>query len=247
MDRAFDYSQKILLAVEFGAAARTPRDAPPGYAVFQRLSIPEVVRAFDESESLLARLLAGREFRNVLNQRMGYWEKRVPSGQQCFVHYAIGGDDVVASAFERLKGEGGWALIGVYHTEPQSSAYPASFPVGPAPYHWGPGEPPLAFTADSVFWFNFFPQQPALFEKTFAVWALFQAYAHRERGECNQLVVWEGGQRLEVDGVDPFVQVNLNRFSSLPGYFNSAHEAGRHTFTPDAEYLWHGMLLRKLA
>jgi hypothetical protein len=29
-------------------------------------------------------------------------------------------------------------------------------------------------------------------------------------------------------GVDPFVQVNnLNRFSSLPGYFNTAHEAGR--------------------
>ena len=29
MDRAFDYSQKILLAVEFGAAARTPRARRP--------------------------------------------------------------------------------------------------------------------------------------------------------------------------------------------------------------------------
>jgi hypothetical protein len=96
-----------------------------------------------------------------------------------------------------------------------------------------------------VFWFNFFPAQPALFEKTFAVWALFQMYAHRERGECNQLCAWEGKQRLEVEGVDPFVQVNLNRFSSLPGYFNWAHEAGRHTFTLDSEYLWYGMLLRK--
>ena len=42
-----------------------------------------------------------------------------------------------------------------------------------------------------VFWFNFFPAQPALFEKTFAVWALFQMYAHRERGKCNQLCAWE--------------------------------------------------------
>ena len=40
-----------------------------------------------------------------------------------------------------------------------------------------------------------------------------------------------------MDGVDPFVQVNLNRFSSLRGYFNSAREAGRHTFTRDPEYL----------
>jgi len=40
---------------------------------------------------------------------------------------------------------------------------------------------------------------------------------------------------------------HLNRFSSLPGYFNAAHEAGRHSFTIDSEYLWYGMLLRKLS
>ncbi len=50
-----------------------------------------------------------------------------------------------------------------------------------------------------------------------------------------------------MQGVDAFVQVNLNRFTSLPGYFNSAHEAGKHTFTVDAEYHWHGMLLRRLS
>jgi len=49
-----------------------------------------------------------------------------------------------------------------------------------------------------------------------------------------------------VERIDPFVQINLNRFTSLPGYFNSAHEAGRHTFTQDSEYLRYGMLLRKL-
>jgi hypothetical protein len=38
----------------------------------------------------------------------------------------------------------------------------------------------------------------------------------------------------------------LNRFTNLAGYFNSAHEGGRHTFTQDAEYFWCGMLLRKL-
>jgi hypothetical protein len=245
-ERAFDHSQKIPLAVEFGTTPRTLPGKLPGYAIFQRLGIPEVVRAFDENESLFVRLLAGRKFASVLNQHMGYWEKRVPPGQQCYVHYAIGRDEVMTEAFEQLKGtERGWVLKGVYHTEPQSSAYPASFPVSPAPYHWSPDET-LAFTQDSVFWFNFFPAQPALFEKTFAVWALFQMYPHRERGECNQLCAWEGKQRLEVEGVDPFVQVNLNRFTSLPGYFNSAHEAGRHTFTLDSEYLWYGMLLRKL-
>lgn len=246
MDRAFDHTQKILLAVEFAASPRALSDMPPSYAAFQRLAIPEVVKAFDESESLFVRLLAGRKFETNLNQHMGYWEKRVPPGQQCFVHYAIGRDEVIAPAFERLKAEGGWTLLGVYHTEPQSSAYPASFPTGPAPYHWAPEDPPLAFTPESIFWFNFFPAQPVLFEKTFAVWALFQMYAHRERGECNQLCAWEGEGRLVVDGVDPFVQVNLNRFTSLPGYFNAAHEAGRHTFTLDADYLWYGMLLRKL-
>jgi len=49
-----------------------------------------------------------------------------------------------------------------------------------------------------------------------------------------------------VEGVDPFVQVNLNRFTSLPGYFNAAHEAGKHTFTVAPNYLWYGMLMRKV-
>jgi hypothetical protein len=243
MERAFDHSRKILLAVEFGTAPRMLPGALPGYTVFQRLGIPEVIRAFDEQENLFVRLLAGRKFQSVLKAHMGYWESRVPPGQQCYVHYAIGRDEVITPAFEQLEAD--FVLKGVYHTEPQSSAYPASFPVDPAPYHWSPDET-LAFTRDSVFWFNFFPAQPALFEKTFAVWVLFQMYAHRERGECNQLCASEGKERLEVKGVDPFVQVNLNRFSSLPGYFNSAHEAGRHSFTLDSEYLWYGMLLRKL-
>ncbi len=56
MDRSFDYTQKILLAVEIAAAPRPLTDMPPGYTVFQRLDIAEVERAFDESENLFARL-----------------------------------------------------------------------------------------------------------------------------------------------------------------------------------------------
>jgi hypothetical protein len=109
--------------------------------------------------------------------------------------------------------------------------------VNPAPYHRSPDET-LPFTPDSVFWFNFFPAQPALFEKTFAVWGAGQMQPALRLGGH---VARRGG------GVDPFVQVNnLNRFSSLPGYFKTAHEAGRHTFTLDSDYLWYGMLLRKL-
>jgi hypothetical protein len=246
MDRNFDYAQKILLAVEIGSEPRRLADMPSTYSMFQRLSIPEVVRAFDESESLFVRLIAGRKFKSVLDKHMGYWEMRIPAGKQCFVHYAIGGDAVISGAFNRLKTTADrWTLLGIYHVEPQSSAYPFGFPLGPAPSHWSPGETRAA-TKDSIFWFNFFPAQPRLFEKTFAVWVLFNTFQLAEGGECNQLVAWEGKDRLLAQGVDDFVQVNLNRFTSLPGFFNSAHEAGKHTFTVDPNYLWYGMLLRQL-
>jgi hypothetical protein len=48
--------------------------------------------------------------------------------------------------------------------------------------------------------------------------------------------------RLIVQGVSDFVQINLNRFTSLPGYFNSAHEA-RQTHVHRGSGLslvWHG-------
>ena len=41
-----------------------------------------------------------------------------------------------------------------------------------------------------------------------------------------------------------FVQVNLNRFTSLSGFLASARAAGDRSFTPDPEYRWSGMLLR---
>ena len=67
----------------------------------------------------------------------------------------------------------------------------------------------------------------------------------RGRGENNQLVALDD-KRISSHGVDDFVQVNLNRFTSLPGFFNAAHEAGKHTFTVDPDYLWYGMLLSKV-
>ena len=132
-----------------------------------------------------------------------------------------------------LKGDGGgFTLLGVYHVEPQCSAYPFSFPFGDTPDHWRLGEH-FSLTEDSVFWFNFFPEQPYLFEKTFAVWALFQMLQLTGRGENNQLVAFDGRESLIAQGVSDFVQVNLNRFTSLPGFFNAAHEAGKQTFTVD--------------
>ena len=122
MERAFDHSQKILLAVEFGTAPRMLPGKLPGYAIFHRLGITEVVRAFDEKESLFVRLLAGRKFQSVLNQHMGYWENRVPPGQQCYVHYAIGRDEVITEASEQLKGAQGWVLKG--STTPSRSPRP---------------------------------------------------------------------------------------------------------------------------
>lgn len=220
---------------------------PRTHSVFQRLPIAEGGAAFEETESLLVRLLvrllAGRRFHNVLGQHMGYWECRIPQGQGCFVHYAIGAEGVIAAAFARLRAEGGWGLVGMHHVEPQHSAYPAGFPLRSVPDPWHLEE--CAYTKDSIFWFNFFPEQPYLFEKTFAIWALFCASQLRERRECNQLVAWEGKERLRVQGIDEFVQVNLNRFTSLAGYFGTAYEAGRNTFSVDREYPWYGMLLQR--
>jgi hypothetical protein len=245
MDRQFDYAQKILLAVEFADAPRPIEAMPASYSLFKRLPITEVVRAFDAAHSLPVRLLAGSKFKAVLERRMGYWETRIPAGLHGFVHYAIGPEDVIAPAYDRLRPDSRFVTVGVYHVEPQSSAYPFSFPSGATPDHWRLGRQ-FTLTPDSIFWFNFFPEQPYLFEKTFAVWALFQMLQLAGRGENNQLVARDGSGRLTVrDGVE-FVQVNLNRFTSLAGFFDAAREAGKHTFTEDKDYAWYGMLLRKL-
>jgi hypothetical protein len=233
------------VAVEFADAPRRI-EGLPGYALFKRLSIPDVVHAVEESKSIAMPPNSGEKFKAVLDQHMGYWEKRVPAGKQCFVHYAIGAEAVIAAAFDRLMSDSsGLVLLGVYHVEPQSSAYPYGFPSGITPDHLRLGEH-FALTGDSIFWFNFFPEQPYLFEKTFAVWAQFQLLPLEGRGENNQLVAADGKERLTAQGVSEFVQVNLNRFTSLTGFFNAAHEAGKNTFTVDPDYIWYGMLLRKL-
>jgi hypothetical protein len=245
MNRDFDYSQKILVAVEYAERPRPLLDMPPTHAVFRRLTMPQVMQAFDETHGLVARLFGAGKFQRVLDEHTGYWEGRVAAGKDCFVHYAIGPKAAIDAAFTRLRELGGWVLCGVYTVEPQSSAYPFGFPISPVPSHAHLDEV-RSYGKDSVFWFNFFPAQPYLFEKTFRTWALFQVFEGREGGECNQLVVVDGQDRLQVAGVDEFVQINLNRFTSLLGFFNSAHDAGKHSFTNDPDYRWSGMLLRKL-
>ncbi len=247
MSRHFDYQQKILLAVEYADKPRAFSELPPSYSVFQRVAIPEIKRIFEQKAGGV-RPQEAAAFGKVLDERMGYWEQRVPAGKQCFVHYAIGGEQEIDAAYERLKQQSGLVLVGVYHVEPQSSAYPASFPVKPAPDHLHPGKS-NGYTQDSIFWFNFFPAQPYVFEKTFAIWALFVTYAWSDGGGCNQLVAQdeEGPARVTAHGVDPFVQVNLNRFGSMASYFESAREAGKNTFTVDPDYKWYGMLLHKVA
>jgi hypothetical protein len=59
-------------------------------------------------------------------------------------------------------------------------------------------------------------------------------------------VAWDGKDKLIAQGVADFVLVNLNRFTSLSGFFNAAHEAGKQTFTVDPDYIWYGMLLNKV-
>lgn len=243
MDRRFDYTQKVLVAVEFADSPRQLANMPAGYAVFRRLTIPEVRQAFDETQGWVVQMLAGRQFQHVLDEHMGYWEKRVPAGRHCFVHHAIGPDSVIAAAYDRLKRDGGFVLLGIYHLEPQVSAYPASFPSGSMPNYWDLAET-YAETPNSIFWFNFFPPAPFLFDKFFAIWATFHALRLKQRIECNHLVTREHNDPIVTDGVEPFAVINLNRYTDLAGYFRSAHDAGKNTFTVDRDYIWYGMLLR---
>ena len=93
----------------------------PGYALFERLSIAEIVRTLEEKQSLSAQSLAGGKFQNVLEQRVGYWEKRVPKGKDCFVHLCHRNRRCDPAAFDRLKTDSGdLVLLGIYHIEPQS-------------------------------------------------------------------------------------------------------------------------------
>src|SRR5262249_48289350 len=136
------HPQKILLAIEFGTSPRQLRDMPPGYMVFKRVRVPEIMRAFDDNTSLLARTFARHKFQQAIDHSMGYWEKLIPADEECFVHYAIGKESDINSAFTRLKKEAAdLKLLGTYHVEPQSSAYPFGFPVNPVPNHWDLGHP----------------------------------------------------------------------------------------------------------
>lgn len=242
MDRRFDYGQKIVLAVEFARQPRQIDNLPASYARFQRMPIADVVREFSATQGLFARLFGMGKFRKVLDHQMGYWEKAIAAGQHAFVHYAIGSEAEMSAAFARLKGDG-FAMLGLYHVEPQSSAYPFGFPTGTVPDHWFLGQERAA-GKDSIFWFNFFPAQPYLFETTFAIWAVFQTQRLKGKGECNQLVSADGP--VIANGISEFVQVNLNRFTSLAGFFQSARNAGQHTFTVNPGYRWYGMLLHKI-
>jgi hypothetical protein len=246
MDRHFDYQQKILVAVEFADKPRALSDLPPSYTVFQRIGIPEIKHAAEQLAGPMAGSADAEQFGKVLDHSMGYWEHRVPAGKQCYVHYAIGSQQSIDAAYARLAEDRGLVSVGVYHVEPQSSAYPASFPYGPAPDNLHLGKT-HGYGKDSIFWFNFFPAQPYLFEKTFPIWARFVVHAWVDGGGCNQLVAADEGsaRRLRAQGVDEFVQVNLNRFGSLRDYFDSARAAGEGTFTVDPDYTWYGMLLRK--
>ena len=76
MDRKFDYTQKILLAVEFADAPRRLEGMPATYARFKLAVDPGCRAGLRRNANLFVQLIAGRKFRNVLEQHMGYWGER---------------------------------------------------------------------------------------------------------------------------------------------------------------------------
>lgn len=244
MTDQFSYQQKILVAVQFGTTPKTFNDSSVIYSVFQRLNIAQVKKAFADNVNFFIRMISAKKFEHLLDQRMSYWEQKIPQGQQCFVHYARGSDDAINQLYRKCQdNQEDFVLLGIYHIEPQVSCYPYGFPLGEVPATWHLGER-HPFTNEAIFWFNFFPEQANLFEITFQVWLHFNLI--KVGVDCNQLTHLDNNNKLTVHGVDKFVQINLNRFTNLRGFFASAHEAGKHTFTDVGTYIWYGMLLKKI-
>lgn len=241
MNHNFDYSQKVLIAVEYGDEPNPLLPTDLHHSIFQRVKISEVMEIFSKAVGPIVRMMIAKKFNRILNERMGYWEKEIPHNQTAFVHYFIGEKEKVEAYFKEVNVLN-LPMTGVYHFEPQSSAYPEGFPQGNVPSSCYLGESG-AYTDKSIFWFNFFPDQLYLFEKTFHVWTLFASSSLKEGGECNQLVSLDRDM-LTTNNLDAFVQINLNRFHSFKGFFAAAKEAGQHSFTNDPDYKWYGMLLR---
>jgi len=250
MDRLSIYRTRTLVAVEFAKEpTRLPRLAPLQHT-FARIGLPEVktlVGRLVESSNDLQFTAQVEQLGHVANVRLAYWEDKIPRGLTCFVHHVRFDDDAAARAgIAEVKAKfPHFALLGLYQINPWISIFAHAFPADPAPNMWRPGEP-NKLTKESVFFFNFFPDQPYLIERvcqgTIAIWAESAPGLY----DANNFVDLPE-EVSGAPGIDRFVAVNLNRYRNIFGFCKAV--AGGAAMSVIAEdhhddFHWYGMLTK---
>jgi hypothetical protein len=250
MDRLHIYDSRTLLAVEFAQKPASFAGIADHAQVFVRLDLREtetlarklIQASADHSFSeQVARLM------DVLKERVGYWETRVPAGSKCFVHHVRFEDEARSKAgyAQAAKLFPQFAMIGLYAIDPSISFFPQAFPLDAAPNFWRPGHNNV-LTEDSQFFFNFFPQQKYLRE--FVYQGTIAIYSESAPGiyDTNNYVDLLPDAFTSCGSVEPIVGVNLNRYRDAHGFFKAVAAGAAKSVIVEGheQFQWHGMLTK---
>src|ERR1700730_13852715 len=250
MDRLHIYNTRTLVAVEFASTPSSLAGIGGRAHVFRRLDLAETTALHGEAVQAAepAVALQLKPLMEGVGGRVAYCDSLVPPGLKCFVHHVRFDDEArgkagyaaVVAAFPKF------AMIGLYAIDPIISMFPQAFPVDPAPNFWRPGRT-NELTKDSLFFHNFFPQQPFLREQV--VQGTTSIYSESAPGlyHTNNYVDLVSDLFTSVGNVDKVASVNLNRYSDGYGFFMAvAAGAAKSVIVEDGHegFQWHGILCR---
>jgi hypothetical protein len=250
MDRLSIYQGRTLVGVEFAATPSSLSGLCKEPHVFERIGVAEVRELTDRLARVspeagfpaqMSRLL------DVANARMDYWASRVPPGSKCFVHHARFDDEAQGRAgYAQAKRElPHFSLLGLYRIDPSISLFPEAFPVGAAPNMWRPRQQNV-LTEGSMFFLNFFPQQPFLRELVYQ--GTIAIYSESSPGlyHANNYVDLVSDELVTARQVDKIVAVNLNRYRDAHGFFKAVSAGAAKSVIVEGyeQFQWYGMLAR---
>jgi hypothetical protein len=251
MDRLHIYNTRTLVAVEFASTPSSLAGIGGRAHVFRRLDLGETTALHGEAVQAAADPAVARQLKHlmeVVGGRVAYWENLVPPGLKGFVHHVRFDDEArgktgyaaAVAAFPKF------AMIGLYAIDPIISMFPQAFPVDPAPNFWRPGKT-NELTKDSLFFHNFFPQQPFLREQV--VRGTTSIYSESAPGlyHTNNYVDLVSDLFTSGGNVDRVASVNLNRYSDGYGFFTAvAAGAAKSVIVEDGHegFRWHGILCK---
>jgi hypothetical protein len=250
MNRLAIYTSRTLVAVEFGSKPSSLAAIGGRAHAFRRLDLAATTalhrEAVAKAEPAAARQM--QDLMGVAGERVAYWERRVPAGSSCFVHHVRFDDEArgkagyaqVAAAFP------GFAMIGLYAVDPVISFFPQAFPVDPAPNFWQLGKT-NALGKDSVFFFNFFPQQPYLRAQVVQGTTSIYSESAPDLYHTNNYVDLVAGLFTGAASIDKVASVNLNRYRDGYGFFKAVAAGAARSVIAKAGhegFQWHGMLCR---